>query len=146
MKSFVYAFRGIGHAIKTERHVRVHLAAVFYVALTAILYGDSLRYTDWALLALACGLVIGAELFNTAIERLCDGLEPGHSPVVKVVKDLAAGAVLICAIAAVAIAAAVFWYGPSLNREGLTEHPVFWVGIGALPLWGAFIVWFGGKK
>jgi diacylglycerol kinase len=106
MKSFVNAFRGIAHALKTERNMRIHAAALFFVIFAGIIAG--LNALEWGLIALACGMVFGAELINTALERLCDGLEPGRSTVVKNVKDLAAGAVLICAAAAICIAVAVF--------------------------------------
>ena len=148
MKSFVNAFRGIGYALLTERNIRIHFAAVFYAVITGIILEIELH--EWGLIALVCGLVIGAELLNTALERLCDGPEPEHSPVIKCVKDLAAGAVFICALAAVGVAALILLepihfylvcYGPEL----LPEEPAFWVGVIALPLWVLFIV-FGGRK
>ncbi|MDR0325298.1 MAG: diacylglycerol kinase [Oscillospiraceae bacterium] len=150
MKSFQYAFRGIWHAVKMERNMRAHLAAVYYIIIVGILF--EFYEWDWALTALACGLVIGAELINTALERLCDGLKPGHSPVIKAVKDLAAGAVLVCAVAAVCVAAAVLWGQRDLlvfwweSPWDLMESPLFWAGVIALPFWVWFIVWFGKKK
>jgi diacylglycerol kinase len=151
MKSFLHAFRGICHAVKTERNFRIHLAAVYYVVIFGI---ESFFYiTDWALIALACGLVIGAELINTALERLCDGLEPGRSPVVKTVKDLAAGAVLVCAAAAAGIAVFVFWWPVSYfikywDFSDFLYHfqYVLFLAIAALPFWVWFIFLFGVKK
>jgi len=128
--------------------MRIHFAAVFYAVIAGIIL--EIQPYEWGLIALVCGLVIGAELINTALERLCDGCEPCQSSVIKAVKDLAAGAVLICALAAVGVAFLILfepihfyltYYGPEL----LPEEPAFWVGIGALPLWVLFIV-FGKKK
>ena len=145
MKMFAHAFRGIWTAVKTERNVRIHLAAVFYV----VICGLSLEFIslDWALAGLACGLVIGAELFNAAIERLCDVVEPEKSPAIKAIKDIAAGAVLVCAIAAIAVAGHVFlgrilYMGFPLQMNWL----VFWIGVAALPFWVWFVFWFGKKK
>ena len=57
----------------------------------------------WALLLLNCGLVLAAELFNTALEHLIDLLHPGLHPSIKIAKDCAAGAVLILSISAACI-------------------------------------------
>jgi hypothetical protein len=105
----------------------------------------------WALVALACGLVLGSELINTALERLCDGLEPGRSPVVKAVKDLAAGAVLVCAFAAAAVAAAAFWMPVQLHIQfwgfdGVFRQPAIWAGAAGVPFWAWFVFWFGKAK
>ena len=140
MKSFRHAWDGVIHAVKTERNMRIHLAAAFYAFLLGHMFGFT--RSELALVALACGLVIGAELINTALERLCDGLEPGHSPVIKTVKDLAAGAVLVCAIAAVGLFAALLWR----NEWRWIQDTSFYIGAAALPFWGVFVFWFGRKK
>jgi diacylglycerol kinase len=125
--------------------VRIHIAAVFYVVIAGVLLYFNIE--EWTAVALACGMVIGAELFNTAMEHLCNGLKPGQSNVVKTVKDMAAGAVLICAMAAATVAVIVLWeiwhWGPS--PESLAERPAFWTGVTALPFWLGFIFW-GGRK
>jgi diacylglycerol kinase (ATP) len=59
----------------------------------------------WALVILASAAVISAELFNTAIERLADHLHPEVHPSIGMVKDCAAAAVLVAALAALAVAA-----------------------------------------
>ena len=53
-------------------------------------------------------MVIGAELFNTAIERLVDLVSPRRNPLAGQVKDIAAGAVLVCALAAIAVGLIIF--------------------------------------
>jgi diacylglycerol kinase (ATP) len=53
-------------------------------------------------------MVLAAEGFNTAIERLVDLVSPDYHPIAGDVKDVAAGAVLICAIAAAIIGAIIF--------------------------------------
>ena len=50
--------------------------------------------------------MLAAELFNTAIESLADHLHPEQHPAIKVVKDCAAGAVLVASVAALGVAAA----------------------------------------
>ena len=59
-------------------------------------------------MVVAIVLVFAAELFNTAIEKLCDVVHPDYSEKIKAIKDLAAGAVLVCAVGAVVIGLFVF--------------------------------------
>lgn len=55
------------------------------------------------------GVVIAAELFNSALERLVDLVSPQHHPLAGQVKDIAAGAVLVCAMAAALIGSILFY-------------------------------------
>lgn len=104
--SFVYAFRGIGSLISKETNARIHCTAIIAVTLLGLHFG--ITRTEWCIVILCFGLVLAAEGFNTAIERLVNLVSPGFHPVAGDVKDVAAGAVLICAIAAVAIGLIVF--------------------------------------
>lgn len=61
----------------------------------------------WGLIALVTALVLAFELLNSALERFIDHLHPDRHPEIKLVKDMAAAAVLILSMAAVAIAAAM---------------------------------------
>ncbi len=102
LKSFAYALAGIGLALKSERNLRVHLAA----AVVAVALGIYLRLpvVEWGLVILAIGFVLAAELFNTAIERTGDHLTSGKKMrPVKNIKDISAGAVFVSALAALAI-------------------------------------------
>ena len=62
----------------------------------------------WALVVVAATAVLSAELFNTALERLADHLHPERHPEIRVLKDCAAGAVLIASIRAMGVARAFF--------------------------------------
>ena len=64
---------------------------------------------EWALIALATGLVLGLELVNTAGEKLVDILSPGPDPRYGLVKDILAGAVLMAALAATVVGIVIFW-------------------------------------
>ena len=102
-KSFFYAFRGIFCAIKTERNLRVHLTCLVYMfSILGLTDWFVLSRTDWAVLAVASALVIGAELVNTAIENAVDLETKEYNEYAKRAKDVASGAVLVCAIGAVA--------------------------------------------
>ena len=107
-RSFGYALRGIWIS-RRGPNLRIHVAAAGAVALLAWVRG--LSGARLGLLALTVGAVIAAELFNTAIERICDfvaGLHGiGHDERIRDIKDVAAGAVLVTALAAVVVAATV---------------------------------------
>ena len=78
-ESFLHAFRGLRLCIHDERNFRVHMTAAFYVILFGVFGGVSM--TEAAILCICFGLTMGAELLNTAIERLCDKtvVRPGES-------------------------------------------------------------------
>lgn len=68
----------------------------------------------WAILLTVTGLVLAAELINTALERVIDHLHPEQHPMMKVAKDCAAGAVLVAALTAIAVFSAFLaeaWHG-----------------------------------
>lgn len=100
-KSFKCAFVGIWDCIKLERNMRIHLSAAFFVLYTAFQIG--LTGGEIAVLFLTIGAVISLEMVNTALEKLCDFTEDKPNNHIKLVKDVAAGAVLTAAIAAVFI-------------------------------------------
>jgi diacylglycerol kinase (ATP) len=101
LASFRYAFHGINLLIRKEHNAWIHLAA----ALMVIGFGIILKLSamEWSLIVFAIGLVFAAEAVNTAIEKLVDLVSPQHNKKAGKVKDLAAGAVLICAITAAII-------------------------------------------
>ena len=84
----------------------MHCAATIAV----VIAGAVLRVgaVQWACLALAIGLVLVAEMFNTVVEALIDLHTSQLHPLAKAAKDVAAGAVLIASIAALGVAIAVF--------------------------------------
>lgn len=95
-----YAFRGIGFAFRYENNMRFHLAAALMVLL--LNYFFQVSATEWLITLLLIGLALGAEIFNTAIEKLADHVSPEHNTLIGHVKDLSAGAVLvICLFAAI---------------------------------------------
>ena len=106
MRSFICAFRGLAVLFSTQRNARVHL--VFLVLAGGCGSIFEISPVEWSLIFLASGVVLAAEAFNTALELLADVVHPGQHPMVGRVKDIAAGAVLIMAIAAVGIGLMIF--------------------------------------
>lgn len=106
-KSFSYAFKGIAFSIKNERNMRIHLCMTILVSLFAYFYKVS--QTEFVMLILCFAFVITSEMINTAIETLTNLQSPSYNFLAKVAKDVAAGAVLISAIASIIVGFIVFF-------------------------------------
>lgn len=104
--SFKHAIRGIRMVLKSERNMQIHLFFVFAVVVAGILCRIST--TEWLVCMLAFGMVMGAEMLNTAIETLVDLVSPGHNELAGKSKDIAAGAVLISALFAAIAGLVIF--------------------------------------
>ena len=104
--AFSCAGSGILYAVKTQRNMKIHLG----VAALAVVLGVALSIDalSWAAIAVCIALVLAVECVNTAVESVVDLVSPGYAELAKRAKDCAAGAVLVCALAAVAVALAVF--------------------------------------
>ncbi len=106
IRSFGYAIRGVALLVKLQANARIHALATGVVVVLGFVFG--LERWEWAAVAGAIGLVWAAEGMNTAIEALTDLVSPGEHPLAGRAKDIAAGAVLCAAIAAVVIGLLVF--------------------------------------
>lgn len=106
LHSFGYAWQGIRSCIGKEQNLSFHLITSLAVIIAGI--GFDISRNEWIAVILCIGLVIAAELFNTAIERLVDFVSPQRHPIAGQVKDIAAGAVLVCALAAIAVGLIIF--------------------------------------
>ncbi|MCA0754585.1 diacylglycerol kinase family protein [Paenibacillus sp. N4] len=112
IRSFGAAFSGIGFAIRTQSHMRVHVGAA--VAVCGLGFIVELKPLEWTVILLAITVVMSAEMMNTAIEQVVDLASPGIHPLAKLAKDTAAGAVLIAAILSIVIGLLIL--GPPLWR------------------------------
>ncbi|HTW83398.1 MAG TPA: diacylglycerol kinase family protein [Candidatus Sulfotelmatobacter sp.] len=98
--AFGYALEGLAAAWRGQRNVRIHAGIVAVVVVGGVVI--RLPLLGWAVVALAVGLVLGAELLNTALEAVVDLVSPQDHPLAKLAKDCAAAAVLVAALAAAA--------------------------------------------
>ncbi len=105
-QKFADAFRGLARAVRSQSSFFVHLwVAAAVVAAAAVL---RVSVVEWCLLVGAIGVVLVAEVFNTAIESLARALPVGRHPRIRDALDMAGGAVLLSAAAAAVIGAIVF--------------------------------------
>jgi diacylglycerol kinase len=106
LKSFSYAGDGFRALFRTEHNSWIH----FSLTLAALVAGGVLRISrvEWMALVIAFGLVWMAEIFNTCLEKVMDFLTGELHPQVKIIKDLAAAAVLTAAIVAFVVGLLIF--------------------------------------
>lgn len=108
-KSFFYAIRGIVYALDSQRNMKVH-SIIFSLVLVFGWYFH-LSHGEWISIAIVSAMVISTEIINTAIEDLCNMLKPklklNYSDTTNI-RDAAAGAVLVTALAAFVVGAIVF--------------------------------------
>jgi diacylglycerol kinase len=101
MRSFGYAFTGLAHMVRTQRNARIEIvAAIIACALSAWLH---ISREDWAILTLTIAMVLILEGVNTAIEIAVDLSTPQRHPMAKTAKDIAAGIVLVAAMASIIV-------------------------------------------
>lgn len=112
LDSFAHAFRGFALVLRSERNIRIHSVLAFF----AVLLGVLLRFTPWELsiVLLVSAAVIASELFNAALERICDMIKPRVSGYVAHAKDIAAAAVLVLSLASFGVG--ILLYAPKIFR------------------------------
>ncbi len=106
-KIFKNAFAGLNYFFRNERNGRTQ----FLIALFTVILGIFLNITkhEWIAVLLCIGIVFGAEMMNSALEKLCDYNQPLFNLQIKIVKDVAAGSVLFISIVSAIIGALIFF-------------------------------------
>lgn len=106
LQSFVFAFNGIRVFLQKEHNAWIHLLATVAVLIAGFLF--NIRSMEWIAIVFSIGLVWVAEILNTCIEQAMDLISLEKDPKIKVIKDMAAGAVLVAALIAFVVALFVF--------------------------------------
>jgi len=106
LRSFRYAFSGLGDLLRKEPNARIHLFAV----LAAIVLGIITRITlvEWTIVIVVAGMVFISEIINTAVERLADLIDQSNNEKIRAIKDYSAAAVLVSAIIALTAGLLIF--------------------------------------
>ena len=107
LKSFNFAFDGVVYTLRHERNMWVHFGIAALVLVAALFFG--LSRLDVVALLVAISFVIIAEMFNTAVEYVVDLVTDEEDPRARIAKDVSAGAVLVAAVNAIAVAYLVFY-------------------------------------
>ncbi|MHB9056028.1 MAG: diacylglycerol kinase family protein [Paludibacteraceae bacterium] len=104
--SFGFAFKGIKSVLASEPNMKIHAGVTLFV----IFMGFVLKISpnEWIAIVICIGLVLSAEMFNTAFETLVDKVSPHYDPAAGKTKDLSAGAVFLAAIISVLVGIIIF--------------------------------------
>jgi diacylglycerol kinase (ATP) len=105
-RSFSYSIKGVRYCINNERNMRIHLIVAAYVLAFSLFY--NLTPFEYAVIFIIIGLVLAVEAVNTAVEAIVNLNIECYNRLARIAKDVAAGAVLICAISAAAVGFALF--------------------------------------
>ena len=106
IRSFGFALNGIRYCLVSQTNFRIHmLLAILAICLSITMHISS---TEWIIVLLCIAMVFLSEMINTAIEKLCYLEQPDFHPIIKLVKDIAAGGVLIVAFTSFVIGAIIF--------------------------------------
>ncbi len=106
LKGFLYAYEGLVVFFRHERNGRIQLLAALAVIVAAFIL--DVNKLEWIALIACIAVVLSLEMVNSAIEKICNLVHPAQHPAVKIIKDMAAAAVLWAAVCSVAIAAIIF--------------------------------------
>lgn len=106
IRSFGFAFAGLGWLLRSQRNAQIHVAITCVVIIAGFALGVS--GGEWLALVLAIALVLALEAMNTAVEAVVDLVSPEPHPLAKRAKDTAAGAVLLAAIGAAIVGVLIF--------------------------------------
>ena len=106
-RSFWNAIKGVMWLIKSERNFQIEVFALL-INVFLILY-FKLTANDAALIFAVSFAVLGLEILNTCVEKICDYLQPEFDLRIGIIKDLAGGAVLLATISAICVGVLVYW-------------------------------------
>ncbi|MFS4415619.1 diacylglycerol kinase [Maribacter sp. 2307ULW6-5] len=106
LRSIGYAFRGALLLLRSEPSIQIQMGLAVLMTVLGVVMDISA--TEWMFQITAIAMVMGVEGLNTAVEKLCDFVHPGHEPKIGLIKDVAAGAVMLVSIGAVLIGAIIY--------------------------------------
>ena len=100
------AIKGWGHALKTELNLKFDVLVAILTIVLGIVFKISIN--EWMICITLIGLVLSAELMNTAVETVVDMFTREKNELAGKAKDISAGAVLILAIASAIVGGIIF--------------------------------------
>jgi diacylglycerol kinase len=100
-KSLANAINGLKVVAREELNFKIHIICAVFVVIIGVMLGFS--STEWLFIVVAIAFVVSGEVANTAIEDLCDKVEPNQDPKIGKIKDTMAGFVLVTSLGAIII-------------------------------------------
>ena len=106
LRSFRHAWNGFRWFLSSEQNGRIHIFITIIVIVLGVI--TKLNGFEWSLIILCIGLVISGELFNTALEKICDFVSPEYHTSIGKIKDMAAAGVLILSVSVAIVGILIF--------------------------------------
>ena len=106
LRSVLFALQGVKQFFSRDRNGKIQ--TVFGITAIVLGFTVSLPSFQWLLVLFCIGLVISLEMINSAIEKYCDLVTTDFHPGIKVIKDVAAGAVLVASLMSLVIGLIIF--------------------------------------
>lgn len=106
LKSLGYAWQGIRYSIAKEQNFKIQVVAAFIAIVLCILLKCS--SVEWMIILICIAAVLSLEMMNTVLEKICNLLQTTFNPEIKIIKDVAAAAVLLTSIAAAICGTIIF--------------------------------------
>ncbi|MBU2997546.1 diacylglycerol kinase family protein [Cellulophaga baltica] len=101
IKSVGFAMKGAILLIRTEASIKIQVFIAVVMTIAGFYY--QISNVEWILQIFAIALVLGIEGMNTAVEKICDFINPEFDTKIGFIKDVAAGAVMLVSIASAII-------------------------------------------
>ncbi|AUG57424.1 MAG TPA: phosphatase PAP2 family protein [Ruminiclostridium sp.] len=124
--SFNNAIKGIIYVIKSERNMKIHVAVSILVLFMSLFL--DLTKLEFIVICFSIGMVMTAEIFNTAIEEIVDLITTGYHPKIRIIKDVAAGGVLVASFISLIIGYFIFFdrvsTGLEIGVERIRQYPM----------------------
>lgn len=123
--------------------MRIHLVIAFFTILLSMFYNFSRQ--EYIVLVITIAAVIACEMLNTALEAIVDIVSPSYSKMAQLAKDVAAGAVLITALAAAAVGLFLFWDLTKFHEIFVFffSYPLFILPLAVLAIFGLLFIFKG---
>ncbi|KXB67488.1 putative undecaprenol kinase [Parvimonas sp. KA00067] len=106
LESFVCAFKGIVYVFKNERNFKFHILFSALVLLCSLFF--KLSYIELSVILIMIAIVLTLEIINTIIENIMDFLCKDYNVNIKIIKDMASGAVLVSAFISIIVGLLIF--------------------------------------
>lgn len=106
-RSFYYAFRGLLTMLQSERNFQIEVGALLINVFLIFYLGLTKEHS--AIILLTCSLVLLTEILNTAIEKICDFIQPEYDGKIGFIKDISAGAVFLASAVAVVVGVLIYY-------------------------------------
>jgi undecaprenol kinase len=105
-QSLAHALRGVRVVFAAEQSFRLQILAAFIVIVAGFYF--QIKSNEFVVLLLLIGAILSLEMINSIFERIVDSFKPRIHPIVKDIKDIMAGAVLVASFSALVIGITIF--------------------------------------